>query len=277
MPQEQTAPMDPAAMLALTELRNRVGGVYGSETISLFFYTLIRRQRPRNVVELGTGLGVTAFSMAQAVKENGMGKVWTVDDGSHWNEPGKLAGTLASLTGIAPFDKLGLTSLNHAEYLSDAAHALGLADHLTFIDAHLELGPDTPFSPDRWPFMAEPIDLVFLDVVRTPDHILDTLFHVMPASAPTLDFFIDSASTSTVGYLFLETLVERLNRGKVPWRMLQRAQPQRRRQLIDLVAMRRFTLVHLVERVNRAQNSTAWLRMEPADHMPHPPTAMKWV
>ncbi|MEX2649499.1 MAG: class I SAM-dependent methyltransferase [Alphaproteobacteria bacterium] len=277
MLQEQGQPMDPAAMLVLTELRNRVGPVYGSETISLLFYALIRRERPRNVVELGTGLGVSAFSMAQAVKENGVGKVWTIDDGSHWAEPGKLGGALAPLAGIAPFDRLGLTSLGYAEYLREATRVLGLDDQLTFINGHLELGPDVPFVPEQWPFLAEPVDFVFLDVFRTPDHILDTLFHVLPVSAPCLNLFIDSASTSTVSYLFLETLVERLNRGKVPWRLMQRAEPRRRRLFIDLVATRRFTLMHLVERLNRAQNSTAWLKIEPADHMPHPPAAMKWV
>lgn len=264
-------------MATLTELRNRIGPVYGSETISLLLYTLVRRERPRAVLELGAGLGVSAFLIAQALKENGAGHLWTIDDGSHWKDAAHLAGALASLGQIAPFDRLGLAGLDYPGYMRAMTEALGLGAHLTFLHERLDLGVETDFSAARHPFLAEPLDLVFLDINHTPEPILDTLYYVLPHAAPCLSLFIDSASTSAVSYLFLETLVERLNRGKVPWRWLQRADADRRRLLIDLVASRRFTLVHLVERLNRAQNSTAWMRVEPADHMPHPPAAMKWV
>jgi len=276
-PQEQGRPADMGAVLPLAELRNRIGPVYGSETISLMLYALVRRERPANVVELGTGLGVSALSMAQAVKENGLGHVWTIDDGSHWKDAAHLRGALAPLKGAAPFDTLPLDTVAYGDFIRGAARAMGLERQMTFMEAHLDLGAETSLDPARWPFLAQPVDLVFLDIFRTPEPILDTLFHFLPVSAPAMSLFIDSASTSAVSYLFLETLVERLNRGKVPWRWLQRADAERRRQLVDLVATRRFTLVHLVERLQRAQNSTAWLRIEPADHMPHPPTAMKWV
>jgi hypothetical protein len=259
------------------ELRNRIGPVYGSDTIALLFYALIRRERPRNIVELGTGLGVSAFWMAQAVKENGAGRVTTIDDGSHWGEAAKLRAALEPLQGVVPFDRLDLGGTDYAAYVDGAIKLLGLDGHLTFIKSHLELGPDARFTPDQWPFLAEPLDFVFLDIFRTPEHILDTLFHVLPVSAPCLSFFVDSASTSMVSYLFLETLVEQLNRGKVPWRFLEHASPERRRLLTDLIAGRRFTLVHLVERLRRAQNSTAWLKIEPVDHRPHPSTQMRWV
>ena len=44
---------------------------------------------------------------------------------------------------------------------------------------------------------------------------------------------------------------------------------------MDLVAIRRFTLMHLVERRARKQNSTAWIKVEPVDYVPHPMTLMK--
>jgi predicted O-methyltransferase YrrM len=275
--QESSRPADVAATLLLTEVRNRIGPVYGSETISLLLYALARRERPRNVLELGTGLGVSAFMIAQALKENGAGRIWTIDDGSHWHDRAKLAQAIAPLRGVAGLGSLDLGALDYAGFVRAMTQALGVATELRFLHERLDLGVDVDFTPARWPFLGEPIDMVFLDINHTPEPILDTLYYVLPHAAPCLSLFVDSASTSAVGYLFLETLVERLNRGKVPWRWMQRADAATRRLLVDLVATRRFTLVHLVERLNRAQNSTAWVRIEPADHMPHPPAAMKWV
>ena len=51
--------------------------------------------------------------------------------------------------------------------------------------------------------------------------------------------------------------------------------PERRRGMIDLIGCRRFTLVHLIERQAREQNSTAWIKIEPVDYLPHPHTMMK--
>ncbi|MBM3586029.1 MAG: hypothetical protein FJX36_17015 [Alphaproteobacteria bacterium] len=275
--QESSHPADATAMALLTEVRNRIGPVYGSETISLLLYALARRERPRNVLELGTGLGVSASMIAQALKENGAGRIWTIDDGSHWQDRAKLAQAIAPLRGVAGLGSPDVGALDYPGFVSAMTKSLGVGGHLTFLHERLDLGVDVDFTSARWPFLAEPIDMVFLDINHTPEPILDTLYYVLPHAAPCLSLFVDSASTSAVGYLFLETLVERLNRGKVPWRWMQRADVATRRLLVDLVATRRFTLVHLVERLNRAQNSTAWVRIEPADHMPHPPAAMKWV
>ena len=51
----------------------------------------------------------------------------------------------------------------------------------------------------------------------------------------------------------------------------------RRQQAIDLVAQRKFSIMHLVEKLKRAQNSMAWIRVEPNDYMPHLQALMKWV
>ena len=89
MHNERSNDTDLSAMGPLVELRNRIGYVYGSEDTCTLFYALVRRERPVNIVELGAGLGVTALWMAQAVKENGAGRVWTLDDASHWQDPKK--------------------------------------------------------------------------------------------------------------------------------------------------------------------------------------------
>ena len=66
-PGQETArgfPCDVSSFAPLPELRNRIGGYYGSEDLAVLFYALIRRERPLNIVELGSGLGVTLFWMA---------------------------------------------------------------------------------------------------------------------------------------------------------------------------------------------------------------------
>ncbi|MGH8464550.1 MAG: hypothetical protein ACRER5_10420, partial [Pseudomonas sp.] len=73
----------------LSSLRESMGWVYGSEDLCVLLYSLVKRMRPRTVVELGTGFGVTAAWMAGALRENGGGVIHTYDNGSHFSsEPG---------------------------------------------------------------------------------------------------------------------------------------------------------------------------------------------
>ena len=60
--------------------------VYGKESFCYLIYSLIKMQKPKTIIELGTGLGTTALMIAQALKENNKGKIWTVDNGSDWEE-----------------------------------------------------------------------------------------------------------------------------------------------------------------------------------------------
>ncbi len=62
----------------------------------------------------------------------------------------------------------------------------------------------------------------------------------------------------------------------MPRRFLLGQSESTRRRIRDLVAERRFRLMHLIERKSRPQNSTAWLKIEPNDYLPHPQTLMKW-
>lgn len=276
--EEHSKPADIAALSKLLELRNSLGFVYGSEETALLFYALIRRERPVNLVEFGSGLGVTALWMAQAVKENGEGHVWTLDDGSQWRDPQQMGAALNALAQHAPsFVTLSAERPDYATFMRRLAEETGLRDHMTFLLSHVDMTKEEDFHAGALPFLTQPIDFLFLDINRTPDEILDSLCLLLPHLAECASIFIDSASTSVAGYLFLEKLVDQLNHAKVPRRFLRAKSPERRQALIELVAQRRFTLVHLVERLKRAQNSTAWIRMEPVDYLPHPKTLMKWV
>jgi predicted O-methyltransferase YrrM len=275
--EEHSRPADIQALVPLLELRNRIGAVYGSEELAPLFYSLVRRERPLNMVELGTGLGVTAFWMAQAARENGAGRVWTIDDGSHWQEAAKLRAAITPLIEVAPFDCLDPETLSYPHFIQNMTDLLGLGERLTFLHKRLDFAKQGDLTPQGYGFLAEPIDFLFLDIARTPDEILDTLTAFLPRMAESASIFIDSASTSVVGYLFLEQLVDQLRHGKVPRRFLAGQPPERQRAITDLIAQRRFTLMHLIERLQRPQNSTAWIRIEPNDYVPHPQTLMKWV
>lgn len=277
MRRENSTPSRIADLVPLIEMGNRIGYVYGSEDVSMLFYSLIRRERPRNVVEFGTGLGVTAMWMAQALKESGGGCVSTFDDGSHWADAAKFRDAIRPILQVDPFGPLAEPTLDYATYMDRLPALLGLEAHVRFRLMHLDPKAEEAATPAELPFLAEPVDFAFLDVSRTPGDILDCLCLLLPHIATSASIFIDSASTSLTSFLFLERLVEQLNRSKVPRRFLAVRSEERRRALLDIVAQKRFTLMHLVERVQREQNSTAWLRIEPIDYVPHPQALMKWV
>ena len=275
--EQRSNPADIPTLARLLELRNSLGFVYGSEDTAMLFYALIRREQPTNIVEFGTGLGVTAAWMAQAAKENGAGQVWSLDDGSQWEDPQKMGAALNALSEAPSFAGLAAERPDYPTLIRRLGEELGLQDRLTFLLTHADMKSEEGFNADAFPFLAKPIDFLFLDINRTPDEILDSLYLLLPHLAESASVFIDSASTSVVGYLFLEKLVDQLNHSKVPRRFLAGKSADRRQALTDLVAQRRFTLMHMVERLNRAQNSSAWIRIEPNDYIPHPKVPMKWV
>ena len=274
---QRSRPADITALSRLLELRNSLGFVYGSEETAVLFYALIRREQPANIVEFGTGLGVTALWMAQAVKENGAGHVWTLDDGSQWKDAQKYGAALNALSEAPSFAALAGERPDYPTLIRRLAGEVGLEGHMSFQLSHVDMTKESEFTVAQYPFLNRPIDFLFLDINRTPDEILDSLALLLPHLAETASVLIDSASTSVVGYLFLEKLVDQLNRSKVPRRFLRAGTPDRVRRLTELVSQRRFTLMHLVENLDRNQNSSAWLRIEPNDYVPHPRVPMKWV
>ncbi|MEQ9814923.1 MAG: class I SAM-dependent methyltransferase [Azospirillaceae bacterium] len=233
-----------------------VGAVYGTEDLGPFLYALARMQRPRRILDLGTGLGTTAFWLALACRENGQGSVLTFDDGSHWVNT-------ARSTEVRPF--LERPDEPFGAFIARQARRLGVDQPLRLVEARLP-----PF-----PTIERPIDLLLADFAHGPADIVALLAHFLPQMAPAASLFIDSASTYLPSYLLLEQLVGLFNRGQVPAVMLEGLDETGQRHLERVVATRRFILVHLTEVKDRAQNSTAWLKIEPIDLLPHPRTAMR--
>jgi len=46
------------------------GPAYGTDKFSLFLYSLVKMECPLNILELGTGYGVSALWLALALEEN---------------------------------------------------------------------------------------------------------------------------------------------------------------------------------------------------------------
>ncbi|WP_213807389.1 class I SAM-dependent methyltransferase [Granulicella sp. dw_53] len=259
------ATTDPRAIM----LRfNDIAGLnFGTEDFSQLLYALVRMHKPECVVELGTGLGVSALWMALAAKENGVGHVWTVDDFGLFDDRSKVVARVLhglSEAGIATFEKA--TAETFYTTLSDV---LGLSSYVTFVKARIELTQARHF--DQYSFAGTPIDVLFSDFRHGGAEILALLGHFLPRMAPASSIFIHSASTAWTSYLLLEQLVSQLNSGRIP----QALQEFCSTDLASVLKNRRIVLVHLTERKDRSQNSAAWLKIEPIDVFPYPRSQMR--
>jgi len=221
----------------------------------MFLHSLVKMHRPAVVLELGTGLGVCAFQMAFAAKENNAGHVHTVDNGSHWPETSKL---IERHQMVPP-------GTDYPNFLNSLARWLELDLFVTFIDKTLP-----PF-----PVLDQPIDLLFSDFQLGAKVTLDLIAFYLPRLSDCSSIFIDSASTLRQTYDLLAALIPALDAGTVPDALLQLVPESGRDAFGSLVGTRRFRLMHLTEVKDRAQNSMAWIKIEPRDGGPYPATRMR--
>lgn len=70
------------------------GGEYAQMAVTLedaeFLYALVRVTKPGFVLELGTGLGVSARFIAEAIAANGDGVLQTIEPDNAWHEQAKV-------------------------------------------------------------------------------------------------------------------------------------------------------------------------------------------
>ena len=98
---------------------------YNTHDFSVFLYSLIKMQRPKSVLELGTGFGVTSFLAAQACKENNKGHVTTIDNGLEWDQ---------------------LTKYEH--YMQHSIIRFDMGKHLEFINKDINCIFNIKIKPD---------------------------------------------------------------------------------------------------------------------------------
>ena len=287
---------------AVAEWTEIFGEAYGTEDQAVLFYSLTKMQSPLNVLELGTGFGVTAYWIAQAMKENGGGRIWSVDNGEHWASiammlerggvPAELAPLIDRLRAHRWFGEIvfpkrvpvsgqGLQAADYWKVLNESARVMGLESHVTFLKGSFLTGDSIEVSARTYPFLEpalkEPIDILFADVEHSIQSVLVNLSQFLPLMSDSASIFIDSASTWLPSYLTLEQTIQQLNNGKLPAIFLSGANAERKARLLEIVATRRFTLIPLVERKNRSQNGLAWIKIDPINIVPYPLTAMRGV
>lgn len=253
----------------LTALRAQFGTCFGSQETCVWMYNMVKREKPAIVVELGTGLGVTAAWIGAALKENGHGHLYTFDNESAFAEMRGLyiePGVSAELAPLAQCADLGAL-------VNTMSDALGTRSHVSYVKADFNLS-DTAWLRAALPAQGAdgttpPIDIVFSDFNHRADTTAKVVGSMLPYMAEVSSILVDSASTHMPSYYLLEHLTRMLDAGRVPREFLElHPGDEERARLERLVAQSRFQLVHLVEKVVSRQNSTAWLRIERNSIMP---------
>jgi predicted O-methyltransferase YrrM len=247
----------------LLAIREQLGPVYGSEDLCMLLYNMVRREQPQVVVELGTGLGVTTAWVAAALKELGSGRIYTFDNGSHFQDASvkaflsQLSGELSDLARLsekAPYE----------DCMAWIFDRIGVADRVKLVKGEIDFHAHAVETVAQ----GQKIDLLFSDFNHAPKTIIPLLGGYLPHMNTTSAIYIDSASTLLPSYWMLENLVRMLNEKRVPAALRQGLEDDQLTALQHLVDTCSFQLVHLVEKAPRSQNSTAWLRIYPDDLFP---------
>ncbi len=232
----------------LKQYTDSVGPIYGTENFCTFLYSLIKMRKPKQVVELGTGLGSVMLWAALALEENKLGTITTVDNGSAWTH----------LKNARP--QMGpLFRDNYLEYINNLIDNFEFNSYINFIPSNFSIS-DLPNN----------LDIVFSDFAHGPRDILTLLPQILLKTSDTAVIMFDSASTYYSSYHTINTIVDLFNANKIP------AIFDSYKGLREKVERSSFSVQHLVEAENRAQNSTACIYIQPADVFPHPITNMRF-
>ncbi|GFZ93371.1 class I SAM-dependent methyltransferase [Dyella caseinilytica] len=247
----------------LLAIRDQLGPVYGSEDLCMLLYSLVRREQPLVVVELGTGLGATTAWIASALKEIGAGRIYTFDNGSHFQDASVKA-FLSQLTGeLQDLARLSQTG-SYEACMAWIFNRVDVADRVQFVKSDIDFNARAVEAVAQ----GQKIDLLFSDFNHAPKTIIQLLGGYLAHMNTTSAIYIDSASTYLPSYWMLDNLVQMLNAKRIPAALRHGLDGDQWTALNELVDRCHFQLVHLVEKTPRSQNSTAWLRIASDDLFP---------
>jgi len=223
------------------ELEDAVG--YGTEDFAIFLYSLIKMRKPENIVELGTGVGSTMLWSALACKENGFGKVTTVDNGLHWVED------------IQHYDNSLFKGKKYFEFINQIISEYDIKDYVVFKNENINIE-----SLNSIDFK---IDILFADFDHGPDTVQNIIVSCLDKVSDESIIFIDSASTYYPSYLLLESLVNKLNSNTLTDSLNLNDEAKK------FIGKSKFNLVHIIEDKDRSQNSTAMIEIKPKSEFPN--------
>jgi hypothetical protein len=236
-----------------------VAELYGTENFCHFLYSLIRMDRPAVVVELGCGAATTSLMAARALRENGFGRLWTIDSGADWSSE-LLRRPCQSALGPPESEE------SYAAFIERLFATFELSETAHLVEMNLD--GSTFFDP------GSRIDMLFSDA--TPSNVqgcLSLLRYYLPRMSFFSSIFIDRAGTINHAFLFLKYLVDQLNTGKMPRHLIEGLDSERQQALETLVRTCDFQLINLTEtkhgKANKGQNSRVWIKMQPVDYLPH--------
>jgi len=225
---------------------------YGTEHFCFLLYSLIKMQRPKNVLELGCGYGCVSTIIGQALKENKKGKLWCVDNQSDW------------ISLKEKLNKIGENFNTYDDYFNYLINKFNLKNFVEYKNFNIDFNLPNIF------FIDEPIDILFFDAHDSgPGGCTQILNFYLSKVSEYSDIFIDRASTINHSFLTLEYIISNLQKGKIPKILLHNKTKEEINYLYDFVNKSKFTLIHLSEssenKFNQSQNSTAWIKIEPLD------------
>ncbi len=257
MHEENRCSLSELADFFLTPRLGEDGGVsvaqlYGTEHFCLWLNAHARMSQPEVIVEVGTGACVATAFLADAVKTNKRGHIWTIDNGSDWE---RLIGLLQS--GSRPIKACS----GYSQFVFSLLEKFQMTDCVTFLNQDCTLALEA---------LPETIDLVFADAVDA-DVVgcQEMLCAFLPRLSHDASLFLDRVPTLNHSHLFLEYVIRELSRGKIPCFFREQLKGEYLTRLETLVERCNFQLIPLVERaagkLNRQQNSRAWVRVSTAD------------
>lgn len=231
---------------ALKKVTDTIGHIYGTDDFPIYVYSLIKMQKLETLVEYGTGLGATALWCGQALKENGHGKIYTIDNGYDWP------------ANITRPELARYKELEYKDYIKGAIDDFGLAPYIDFYKEIIDVNKK---------YTDKALDLVFSDYNHTPDNVLRSLTALIPRMAENSYIFIDGASCFLPTYWMLKELISMLNAGKIPKAM--REESENTKALIAKIRTSTFSITDIIEAKNRKQNNTLCLSIRPIDIFPY--------
>jgi len=225
---------------------------YGTEHLSLLLYSLIRMQRPNNIIELGAGYGTASTLMGQALKENQKGKIWCIDNQSDWP------------IIKSKLEVIGENYNSYDDYFSYIINNFKLNDYMEYKNFNVDFKSQSKFFT-----IDKSIDILFADSDSDAESIAKTLSFYLPKMSNYSDIFIHRASTRHHSLMTIESIVNHLQRGNIPQILLESKTDDEINKFFDFVRRSKFTLINIAEspenKVNQQQNGAAWIKIEPLD------------